>query len=126
MCMLHLEAMGQGPAVGARRKFLDKATLVGEELAGASGRKLRPQPGGGDGVRLELTQWWRAEETDGRVWYLGECGGEGERGARSRCGVQEEEQWGRKAGSHACAQCRQCTLSAAFLPWSRRESHVAQ
>lgn len=72
MRMLHLEAMGQGPTVGARRRFLDKAKLVGEELAGASGRKLRP--GGGDGVWLELTQRWRAEETEGRVWHLGECG----------------------------------------------------
>lgn len=54
MHMLHLEAMGQGPTVGARRRFLDKAKRVGEELAGASGRKLRPQRSGSDGVWLEL------------------------------------------------------------------------
>lgn len=109
MRMLHLEAMGQGPTVGARRRFLDKAKLVGEELAGASGRKLRP--GEGDGVWLELTQRWRAEETGqgvvpGRMW------GEGERGPDPRRGAQEEEQWGRKAGPHACVLNARSTPSA--------------
>lgn len=109
MRMLHLEAMGQGPTVGARRRFLDKAKLVGEELAGASGRKLRP--GGGDGVWLELTQRWRAEETGqgvvpGRMW------GEGERGPDPRRGAQEEEQWERKAGPHACVLNARSTPSA--------------
>lgn len=124
MHMLHLEAMGQGPTVGTRRRFLDKAKLVGEELAGASGRKLRP--GEGDGVWLELTQRWRAEETGqgvvpGRMW------GEGERGARSqtqgagRGAVGEESR-----STRVCAECTQHTLSAAFLLESQGEAHVAQ
>lgn len=110
MHMLHLEAMGQGPTVGARRRFLDKAKLVGEELAGASGRKLRP--GEGDGVWLELTQRWRAEETEGRVWHLGECGVRESEGPDPRRGAQEEEQWGRKAGPHACVLNARSTPSA--------------